>query len=55
MRIRKITTGWGTLFPTLSTVSRILCIAVFDAAVLGAWLGWLMMASLKERAWWRPD
>ena len=42
-RIKKITTGWGTLFPTLSTVSRILCIAVFDVFALDASLAWLMM------------
>ncbi|MNT86537.1 hypothetical protein D3C72_2268350 [compost metagenome] len=32
MRIRKMTTGWGTMFPTFSTVSRNLCMLVFGAA-----------------------
>jgi hypothetical protein len=32
IRIRKMTTGWGTMFPTFSTPSRNLCIAVFGAA-----------------------
>ena len=31
IRIRKMTTGWGTMFPTRSTPSRNRCITVFGA------------------------
>ncbi len=36
IRMRKMTTGWGTMFPTLSTPSRNLCIELFDTAVTEA-------------------
>jgi|UPI0004B39C8F hypothetical protein len=42
MRIRNITTGCGTLFPTRSTVSRALCVIVFDGGVFVASLRALM-------------
>ena len=32
IKMRKMTTGWGTMFPTSSTMSRNLCIVVFGAA-----------------------
>ena len=35
IRIRKITTGWGTRLPTASTVSRTLCMVVFGASAPG--------------------
>ena len=43
MRIRKITTGCGTMFPTLSTTSRIFCMTVLDSAA--AWL--MAMPSMR--------
>src|SRR5271154_4796252 len=46
--MRKITTGWGTLFPTLSTASRIFCIADFDVVILAVSPTWLMTLFLLE-------
>ena len=34
IRARKITTGWGTMFPTFSIPSRNRCITVFGAVAL---------------------
>jgi hypothetical protein len=49
IKIRKMITGCGTLLPTLSTTSKIRCIAVFGASVVS-----LIGQILSAASFWAP-